>query len=234
MTQNPSFDALARQLLRRGLPGNSVARYVEELRDHRQDLLAELAQQGVESQAAERLVGARLGDMHTLAAAALEAHRRQSLMGRQAWFFFGVLPALATPVTTFLLVVAAALSSMWIADVMGKPEWHLPAVTWSMVAWGCDFMNYVWPGCLCILLYRAAWRRGLAWGWRSVSCGFVIAWGAWLHCTTTIDAVMHHGSFMMSMQLLPHWTQATAAVTLVAAYAALRPWRAGRMIPAAA
>jgi hypothetical protein len=216
MSNHPPFDDLARRLLARGMPAPAVARYLGELRDHCDDLAAELLAQGNNPQTAENLALARLGTPQSLAHAALSARQRQFFTARHPWLCFAILPALLAPVVTSLIVLTPLICWAWAAHVIGRNTVSLilGRSWWCFLFWGSAFMNYLWPGLMARYVYHAAWRRGLGWNWRLASVTIVLFWGTWLNCVTEGD-ISHQGRFTMGVHF--QITKIFAALLITAA-----------------
>src|SRR4051812_49851024 len=107
MNSNRAFDDLRDALVALGLSRAYAERYAGELRDHHEDLVAEMSDLAP-CEAAARAAG-RLGRVNDLAGEAGRAYRRHTVMGRRPWLYFCLLPALATPVVTAGLLALMAL-----------------------------------------------------------------------------------------------------------------------------
>jgi hypothetical protein len=100
----PHFERLSERLLHAGIAPRHVHRYVRELRDHFDDLVAEEKTSGT----ARELVGtralSRLGNDEDLAQAMLARPELKSFTARYPWAVFGI-----GPVVMLAMAIAAAL-----------------------------------------------------------------------------------------------------------------------------
>ena len=100
----PNFNALRERLLRAGIAPRHVRRYVRELRDHFEDIVAEEISLGKSERDAKSAATLRLGDEETLAAELLKSPELKSLAARFPLLMFGL-----GPVLMLSIVVIAAL-----------------------------------------------------------------------------------------------------------------------------
>jgi hypothetical protein len=227
---NPSrqrFEGLQRTLIRAGIARKDAARLAQELADHREELVAELRGNGIGMTLAdaERLAEQRLGSDQMLATAAISSYRSGTLMGRHPWLFFGVMPALLTPLAMFAVFVLMLLPLVpmgMLTDAGLAPRWSwLPSAI-------CGVSNYALPGLMAMLAYRSAARRALSMRWRIAACAPVIAWGAWLYCSTFLRVETNRHAIMMGTGRTPSVAQGAGALAVVSIYGWLRDRRARR------
>jgi hypothetical protein len=190
---SPELRAIGRRLLSSGLPQGVVRRYLTELRCHHADLLDEGAAAGLSSAAAREFANRRLGTPRQLSQAALRTFRRRTLIGRHAWFFFGVWPV-------FCLLL------LWIAlgICLGCIGYCVLHTSETMTAWAikltpavCGVLNFAVPLGLAVTFYRAARRRALAAVWWLFPCGFILLLGATIHLVVEFNAGSQHGRLMV-------------------------------------
>lgn len=106
---------LRKRLLASGISPAAVERYLQELSEHREDLVCELRASGMSARDAEAAADRRLGDEATLAQPMLEDPRFRSFAARAPLLFWVGLPALgqAALVGAFAgAVVSAARSGL--------------------------------------------------------------------------------------------------------------------------
>jgi len=183
MSQNRPFKTLRKQLIDHGLQVSEIRRYVDELRAHRQDIVAELIASGLPPVDAQLGADHRLGDVHTLVAAKIKQVRSSTFAGRHPCLCFSFMPAFSAAASFTVLTMLLATS--WHFKI--APRW-LGAV--SIAA------QLILPGVLAILFYQAARRRALARAWRIVPLAVILLSVVW---------------FRISMRLPPEFpgTQAT-------------------------
>ena len=98
------FDELRERLLRAGAAPRHVRRYIVELGDHFDDLVAEEIKGGATEDAARQAARARIGSDDELSAVMLARPGIRSVIARFPWVAFGF-----GPILILALVVAAAL-----------------------------------------------------------------------------------------------------------------------------
>jgi hypothetical protein len=86
------------QLLALGCPVGRMQRMVQEVADHRADLVAAAEAEGLAMPAAEARAELRLGNPEALAEDLMASLRRSTWCGRHAFITFGLLPLLVFPV----------------------------------------------------------------------------------------------------------------------------------------
>lgn len=101
------FDAVAETLLKGGIAPRHVRRYVRELDEHLDDLMAQQRASGYDGEDAALRARARLGDDAELAQAMLEQPGMRSLATRLPWLVFLLLPPVFTAVIGLALYAAA-------------------------------------------------------------------------------------------------------------------------------
>jgi len=154
--RRPSFNALACELIRRGIPFGYVCRVVGELRDHAHDL----ASGGTGNSAA-------LGDPRVLADEITQTYRSRSFAGRHPCLTFALLPLPLTLLTYVLCFVIGILFTGLLAEVLvDEFDFVLRA---TIVAGHVAFMML--PSMLCTwLICRWARRAGLDWRGTCAAC----------------------------------------------------------------
>jgi len=128
------FENLHDRLLRAGVAPRHVTRYLTELTEHLEDLIAEERLAGRDREAAERSALIRLGDTNTLAKKMIERKEFRSWSHRIPWavYFLGPLAALIALnlLSLFLLVFIIEFYGSGSAHVpMLVPAWFSPVYT---------------------------------------------------------------------------------------------------------
>lgn len=100
------FEALAESLLKGGIAPRHVRRYIRELDDHLDDLMAQQRAAGHDGEDAASRARARLGGDSALIAAMLEQPGMRSWPARLPWLVFVALPPAATLLLGTLLYAA--------------------------------------------------------------------------------------------------------------------------------
>lgn len=131
---------LRERLLRSGISAKAVERYIEELQDHREDILIELIAAGMAHEEAERVAMRRLGDMEVLALPMLTDPGLRSLAARAPVLFWIGLPVLVEAVLVLASIVAVVLAARTglsvasLAGVAGVALFLAPiGLAWCMV-----------------------------------------------------------------------------------------------------
>jgi hypothetical protein len=127
------FDTLRETLLKGGVAPRHVRRYLDELRDHLKDLIAQQQAQGYPPKEAFIRAHALLGRDEELAAAMLEQNQFRSLLARAPWAVFIPLPPLLALGASMLVFGAVA----WLGQHHGylahnaasAPQWYKTLAT---------------------------------------------------------------------------------------------------------
>lgn len=134
------LEKLQRTLRCQGMPGGYVSRTLRELSDHREDLRAEAAGQGLTGDAAERFVAAKLGRLDDLAVKLPRTMRQSNWYGRHPVLSFCVLPVLAFLIA-FLVAIwivfsAGEVSGWWRPRLLDTDDWSGIIVAIQLFRWG--------------------------------------------------------------------------------------------------
>lgn len=138
------------RLLASGISRAAVMRYLQELSDHREDLICELTAAGMAPGEAEAAADARLGDLDTLAQPMLDDPRFQSLAGRApllVWIGLPVLAQAALVAACAAIIVAAARTGIG-SDGLGAATGLLLFVAPVAFGWSLSHLaagRYVQP-----------------------------------------------------------------------------------------
>lgn len=130
------FDALTETLLLAGVAPRHVRRYVRELEEHLDDLIALQNERGYDGEDAALRARALLGSDEELADAMRARPEFRSLAARAPWLVFGVIP----PVLVLLLLAGDGLMMLGVWALLpgyhpAPPEWlHQTAATWGTIA----------------------------------------------------------------------------------------------------
>jgi len=151
------FAPLCDRLLRAGVRPKTVNRYLAELRDHLDDLTAELEANGLSPDAARDHALSRLGSIETLAFPMVSDRRFHSWTARTPWAVFLIAPIIGYGVIVALLAFALASATSpgmapdWFGTA-GRATGHFAAfVVPLFLAWTLAFMalrqrsRAMWP-----------------------------------------------------------------------------------------
>jgi hypothetical protein len=177
----PPFEPLRERLLSAGVPPSRVRRYLRELADHYEDLLAEEEESGKQGGIARAAAFARLGGIDDLAAAMTSQSRFRSLAARAPWAFFpgGAILGLAAGygLTTLLMIGAVEGFARHVEQHLMPPAW-LPPVADAIFGFDRYFLPIVLGWGLGVLAIRQRLRA--RWPVMAMMC--VALLGAALYC----------------------------------------------------
>lgn len=225
------FNALRGRLLAAGIGSPQARRYLAELTDHLEDLVAEERRAGLAEEAAQAAARARLGAEDALFAAMVDTGRFRSWTARAPW---AVLPGAALAglmavygLVTLLLAGAVAGFSVKVSGHPMPPAW-LPALADPIFA----AVPVLAPVASAWCVGALALRQRLASRWIVVSMIGLALLGAALYCRADWPATARTWSFRVGSQLDDNapalsWSgySALALASLLASwlpYAALR------------
>jgi hypothetical protein len=219
-----SFDPLWRRLLEGGVRPRPARRYLAELKDHLDDLIAEERRAMSDPREAETRALSRLGSFEMLAEAMIERREFQT-WGRKAPFAaYLIAPALALEAITALTVVGVVMTVKQVhadAGVGDLPAWVSEFATGMMF-----FSHAILPVLLAWALGVVAFRNRSALLWPACGIVALAALGGLFHPILTLPTATGPGEVSIS----PGGIAAFAVLLAVAAlpYAALLLWRAAR------
>jgi len=127
---SPPFEPLREKLLAAGMRPVGVRRYLAELADHYEDLLAEEEESGKVGGIARSAALARLGSVDDLAEAMMSHSRFRSLAARAPWALFpggavlGLVAGYAA--TTLLMLGAVDTFALPVGTHLMPPAWLPP------------------------------------------------------------------------------------------------------------
>ncbi len=219
-----SFDPLWRRLLDGGVRRRPARRYLAELKDHLDDLIAEERRTMGDPREAETRALHRLGSFEMLADAMIERREFQA-WGRKA------------PVAAYLIAPTVALAGITVLTVVGVvltvKQVQAGAGAGSLPAWlhefatGMMFFSHaILPVLLAWALGAMAIRNRSAALWPAFGIVALAALGSLFHPIVTLPTATTHGEVAIS----PDGISAFVVLLAVAAlpYAALLLWRAAR------
>jgi len=155
------FESVREQLLRAGIAPRHATRYVEELRDHLSDLVAQQRTTELDARQAEARARELLGSDEHLAAAMIERAPR-SLAARAPVVVFALLPT-ALMISAILITGFIAFQLLWpVRDVAPA---DMPAGYRLFIAAVSFFTGYALGPLLAAGCVAMAWRQRLASRW---------------------------------------------------------------------
>jgi hypothetical protein len=145
------------------VPPDYVTRLVDELIDHRQDLLAELVSNGADARSAQAEADHRMGSPGMIADAAMAGLRIGTFTGRHNLFIFAVAPLLLLALGWGTCLSAAA----WFAEVASGTPGAASSNARAILLGGCYLAGYALHAILASVFYLHARRRccQTVWAW---------------------------------------------------------------------
>ena len=228
------FDALSERLLGDGVEPRYVRRYVAELKDHLDDLIAEERRKGSKPMDAEKQAHARLGSTETLAEAMVARREFRTWSAKAPAVTYLIAPSLGLVVCTALAVASLVLTVTWLRRAGGIPS-ETP-LTRDLAAGVVVFSNTVLPVLLGWALGATAIRQRSAPLWPVFGMVVLAVIGAAVQVGVTLPSASAHGEIGLSGSFGPSladWASfagrlARNLVLTLAAYAGLRLWFATR------
>ncbi len=219
-----SFDPLRRRLLEGGVRRRPARRYLAELKDHLDDLIAEERRAMSDPREAETRALCRLGSFEMLADAMIERREFQAWGRKAPIAAYLIAPALALAAVTALTVVGVVTTVKQVHGAAGAgplPSWLGEFATGMMF-----FSHAILPVMLAWALSAAAFRNRSPRLWPACGIVALAALGSIFHPILTLPSATTHGEVAVS----PDGIGAFAVLLAVAAlpYAALLFWRAAR------
>jgi hypothetical protein len=219
-----SFDPLWRRLLDGGVRRRPARRYLAELKDHLDDLIAEERRAMSDPREAETRALCRLGSFEMLADAMIERREFQTWGRKAPVAAYLIAPAVALAATTVLTVVGVVMTVKQVHGASGAgalPGWLSEFATGMMF-----FSHAILPVLLAWALGVVAFRNRSALVWPA--CGIVAlsALGSIFHPILTLPTATTHGEVAISPDGVASFTVLLAVAALP--YAALLLWRAAR------
>jgi hypothetical protein len=211
------FDPLWDRLLRGGVGRRHARRYVAELKDHLEDLLADERREGSKMMDAESRAQARLGSPEVLAGAMIARRELRAWSARAPVAAWLVAPSVGLVLCTALTMAGVVMTSKWIGSADGVVL----------------FSNVVLPVLLGWALVAMAVRQRSAPVWPVVGLIVLAALGAALQVQVTLPSAGAHGEIGVasSFASLSAWGSCAGRAALNLAltltpYAGLGLWRA--------
>ncbi len=164
---------LRSRLVDLGCPVFQVRRLVQEVADHREDLLRTAVVEGCSASEAEARADGRLGDPLDLAERLTAVVRRSSWWGRHSLIGFGVLPVVMIPVLWGLVLAL----ELWLAYLAGSRFYgnkldavNDNAVLFHRAAMAVHCMDYVSVALVTLLFCWLTYRAAASFKWTVTVC----------------------------------------------------------------
>ena len=222
-----SFDPLFRRLLEGGVRRRPARRYLTELKDHLDDLIAEERRAMSDPREAESRALSRLGSFDMLADAMIERREFRSWGHTAPINFYVVVPAAALAVVTGL-TVAGVVTTVRLTHAPGAGP--VPATVAAFAGGMMFFANVLLPLLLAWALGVAAFRNRSKWLWPVCGIVALAALASGLHVSLTLPTAVSHGEVAISPDGFVDFAAMLAFAALP--YVALLAWRAAREQPA--
>lgn len=211
----PDFiEQLRHQLLKLGCPMGQVRRLVQEITDHREDLVQAALSEGISKAGAESRANAQLGDPLYLAEHKMAMLRRSSWWGRHFLIGFCLLPLLAVPVLWVMLLfldlsLGFALGYGWDSKKLHIAADNPAAFHHLVIAFHAA--DYFAITSVMFLFCWLARRSAVSIRWMVISCAIcsLYALFIWLQ-------IKPH-SFALGISWHPHWIRAAIPLLIAGA-----------------
>jgi len=219
-----SFEPLWERLLAGGVRRRPARRYLAELRDHLDDLIAEERRAMNDPREVETRALCRLGSFEMLADAMIERREFQAWGRKAPVAAYLVAPAVALAAATALTVVGVVTTVEQVRGAAGPgnlPSWLGEFATGMMF-----FSHAILPVLLAWALSAVAFRNRSPWLWPTCGIVALASLGSIFHPVLTLPSATARGEVAVS----PDGIGAFAVLLAMAAvpYAALLLWRAAR------
>ena len=231
-----SFEPLMEALLRGGVARRPARRYVAELQDHLDDLIAEERRAGGDDGGARRRALARLGDIEALAGAMIARKEFRSWGDRAPLLTYVIAPPLALVACTTAAMAAIVIKATWLSRAGGAPA-DLPAWLHSLAADVVLVSNSLLAVVLGWGLGAMAIRQRSASRWPILGMVVLAAVGAGLQLDVTLPSATGHGEigFASGFRALSSWIGYAGRFSLnlaltLAPYVVLDRWRASHLV----
>ncbi|HEY3948978.1 hypothetical protein [Phenylobacterium sp.] len=218
-----SFDPLLRRLLDGGVRRKPARRYLAELKDHLDDLIAEERRAMSDPQLAESRALCRLGSFDMLADAMIERREFQSWGHKAPFAAYLVAPAAALAAVTALTVVGVVMT---VKQTHAAGAGPVPGQVAEFATGMMFFANVILPVLLAWALGAAAFRNRSALLWPACGIVALAALGSVFHVSLTLPSAMTRGEVAISPDGFMGFSAMLAAAALP--YAGLLFWRAAR------
>lgn len=222
-----SFDPLWERLLQGGVARRPARRYLAELQDHLDDLIAEERRAAADEADARSRALARLGSVDALAAAMIARPEARAWSRRAPVAAYLIAPAFAFAAGAALAMAGVVLTANWLRRASGgaadMPPWSL-----AMAADVVFFSNGVLAVLLGWFLGAMAIRQRSAPVWPVLGIVVLAAVGAAVQLQVTLPSAAGHGEIGFSPRAgFGGRLALNLALTLIP-YAGLSLWRAAR------
>ncbi len=167
------FDAVAETLLKGGVAPRHVRRYVRELDEHLDDLMAQQRASGYDDEDAALRARARLGDDAELAQAMLDQPGMRSWPARLPWLVFLLLP----PILTAVIGLALYAAFYYVGNGAAKINAVLPVPESGLIGFSVAAMtavNVLAVPVMATLLAILAQRQRLKLRWPLLGIGLLL------------------------------------------------------------
>ena len=218
-----SFDPLFRRLVEGGVRRRPARRYLAELKDHLDDLIAEERRAMSDPREAETRALSRLGSFDMLADAMIERREFQAWGHRAPFAAYLVAPAVALTGVTLLTVFGVVTA---VKQVHAPGAAPVPATVAEFAHGMMFFANVLLPVLLAWALGVLAFRSRSAVLWPACGIVALAALGSVFHVSLTLPTAMTQGEVAISPDGLMGFAAMLAAAALP--YGALLFWRAAR------
>jgi hypothetical protein len=226
-----ALDALWERLLEGGVGRRPARRYLAELQDHLDDLIAEERRVASGLRDAELRAEARLGSVEALAGAMISRREFRALSSKAPIATYLIAPSAALVLCVALAMAGVVLTATWLRGAAGTPS-DLPAWSKSFAAGVVFFANTMLPVLLGWALGATAIRQRSSLFWPVLGLVLLAIVGAAVQVGVTLPSATGHGEieFSSGFGSLPRWVGYAGRLILnltltLTPYVALTMWR---------
>jgi hypothetical protein len=202
MDSQPQFERLRRELAHQGLPRRYVQRVMEEMQDHKEDILEETPAASVSCVVEDSPAWQRLGDPVQIAKAIAKEYRSRTFVGRHPILSFLAAPIPLSFVAWLGWMVLFGLLIASFGELepdRGTLQWPLLFI-WSVLT--CYYGSLVLPSALAAgLCCRWAYRSGRG-TWSLAGCALIAVFAGLVVSSMKLSAVLHESCCMVGSVLL--------------------------------
>jgi hypothetical protein len=231
----PSFDGLWEALLQGGVARRPARRYLAELREHLDDLIAEERQAAADERDARVRALARLGSVDELAGAMSARREFRTWSAKAPVATWLIAPSLALAAGAALAMVGLVATATSLKHATGAPA-DLPAWMHGLAAGAVVFSNTLLPVLLGWALVVMAVRQRSPSRWPILGIVLLAAVGAAAQFNVTLPSATAHGEigYSADFESLAEWSSYAGRLVLNLAltlfpYVALSLWRTPRV-----
>lgn len=200
----PRFDQLRERLLHAGIAPRHVRRYVDELRDHFDDLVREETAAGAAPALALSRARARLGSDDALAQVMLARPGVRSISARFPWVVFGLAPIAMVVAAIYGAVLIEVGVFDLVSALVHRPKMagHPPPEWFTLIVFGWNWLaTWAAPLAIAVALCAVGLRQRISSAWIFTGITIACVLGAFQVLNWHDDGL--HGELSLGSGLAP-------------------------------